>query len=496
MKYKIQGLKDFCDIEKLYDILDNWSKCTGLSAVILDKNGCVFSKSFGTTSLCSLIQSDSVGKERCYNNWQISKGDELRECHAGFYDFDFPIVLSDGTYLGQVFVGQIVTANQEIDCILHKVKDLNLDSDKVKDVTNQINRKNKKEVEASYNLLKQIIGVFIEKSFTNYRDAEDRKVYVSMFMTGLKTVYRMSIYFNLTNNEYHMIDYNKGVEEVVPLEGCIDMLVEIGTKSIPDKEQAEEYYNHFNRLSLIEAFLSGKKKITYKHQQTFFNGEVHWMEASAVLIDSEKEDDLQAICLTRMIDEDIQNQKLLKESREATKQAINDFKQADYDRRRDFLTGLRNRQDMFDLFNNSLCGKTEPIQSMYMIDIDDFKKMNDKYGHKAGDECLSKIGKALNIYGTQNGMLFYRYGGEEILGVSFDKKRSEKEIAEEIVKLISDLQIKRDDSIFGVVTVSLGYTINNNRYEKMIDKADEAMYKAKEAGKNRCVCFEEMVKNK
>ena len=51
-------------------------------------------------------------------------------------------------------------------------------------------------------------------------------------------------------------------------------------------------------------------------------------------------------------------------------------KEADYDRRRDFLTGLRNRQDMFELLHDGLSNKRENIKSMFMMDIDNFKKVN------------------------------------------------------------------------------------------------------------------------
>ena len=57
--------------------------------------------------------------------------------------------------------------------------------------------------------------------------------------------------------------------------------------------------------------------------------------------------------------------------------------------------------------------------------------------------------------------------------------------------LISGLGLKRDDTEAGVVTISLGYTSDNISYEKMIDKADAAMYKAKASGKNKAVCYEE-----
>lgn len=182
----------------------------------------------------------------------------------------------------------------------------------------------------------------------------------------------------------------------------------------------------------------------------------------------------------------------VKKQKKLLQEALDDYKEADYDRRRDFLTGLRNRQDMFEMLQDVLSGKREKIQSMYMMDIDNFKLLNDHYGHTYGDECLKKIGSALNSYAIENDLYFYRYGGEEILGICFDERKDSACIAGELVKLVSDLDIKRDDMPWGVVTVSLGYTNDNQEYELMVDKADAAMYYAKEHGKNRAECYELM----
>lgn len=202
--------------------------------------------------------------------------------------------------------------------------------------------------------------------------------------------------------------------------------------------------------------------------------------------------------VTEIINSDIKQKQLLADAlEEAEKQkallqeALDNYKQADYDRRTDFLTGLRNRQDLYDLLQDNLSGKRDNIRTMYMMDIDNFKLLNDNYGHTVGDEYLRSIGKALIEYGKTHNMHFYRYGGEEILGVSFDSEKSANETADELVRLISGLGLKRDDTEAGVVTISLGYTSDNISYEKMIDKADAAMYKAKASGKNKAVCYEE-----
>ena len=170
-------------------------------------------------------------------------------------------------------------------------------------------------------------------------------------------------------------------------------------------------------------------------------------------------------------------------------QALDNFKQADYDRRTDFLTGLHSRQDMFEMLNDPLSEKREMITAVYMMDIDNFKLLNDHYGHSAGDDCLRAIGCALSDYGRKHNMLFYRYGGEELLGVSFDKSRPCGEVAEDIVELIYGLNIQRSDVETGRVTISLGYTDDTGNFDRMIGMADKAMYHAKDLGKNCAFSF-------
>lgn len=174
------------------------------------------------------------------------------------------------------------------------------------------------------------------------------------------------------------------------------------------------------------------------------------------------------------------------------RQALDNYKLADHDRRTDFLTDLHSRQDMYEMFQDSHSGKREKISSLFMMDIDNFKQLNDRFGHKYGDECLKRIGAALNDYGAENDMIFYRYGGEELLGIDFSGEKDANQIAEELVQLVRDQRILRDDVPEGVATISLGYTTNNHDCEEMIEMADSAMYRAKQKGKNQAVCYETM----
>ncbi len=203
-----------------------------------------------------------------------------------------------------------------------------------------------------------------------------------------------------------------------------------------------------------------------------------------------------AIRKTRTLNKELKE--LLDSSETQTMQleeAIDNYQKADIERRTDFLTGLRNRQDLFGTLQSAINENSLPIYAMFMIDIDCFKSYNDTYGHVEGDRVLKKISRALMKYGSENAIRFYRYGGEEILGVltSMDGK-TPAELAEEIVELVRGLELKRGDVDIPIVTISLGYTCENQRYEKMIDKADEAMYFAKGSGKDKVSCYEKDVK--
>lgn len=165
-------------------------------------------------------------------------------------------------------------------------------------------------------------------------------------------------------------------------------------------------------------------------------------------------------------------------------QTLENYRQADLDKRHDFLTGLYNRRDLQELLDSSLIDTRRQIKAVFMMDIDNYKSFNDRYGHVIGDDCLRRIGQALSRYAKANNMRFYRYGGEELLGISFNARKSPSRIADELLTLISELDIPRDDVPGGHVTVSIGYTANNRDPQSMIELADAACYRAKERGKN------------
>lgn len=162
----------------------------------------------------------------------------------------------------------------------------------------------------------------------------------------------------------------------------------------------------------------------------------------------------------------------------------------------DFLTGLPNRRLLYnDLTGVYSRNGHSPVCSVVMIDIDSFKEYNDAYGHVAGDECLKKLSVCLSSFMKDRHITFYRYGGEEFLGVSsFFTAIELREICDLIRHAVYGLDIPHEKSPCGRLTVSFGLAEAEEKgtgsYTDLINMADIALYHAKNRGKNRIIIYE------
>jgi diguanylate cyclase (GGDEF)-like protein len=124
--------------------------------------------------------------------------------------------------------------------------------------------------------------------------------------------------------------------------------------------------------------------------------------------------------------------------------------------------------------------------SVIMFDIDYFKKINDTYGHKTGDEVLHSFSKIIKAT-IRNSDYLARYGGEEFVLVLPETKLDKAlELAERLRKITENLEFKFDEKIIKVTTSAgvASYKKGQNK-EGLIQKADELLYAAKKQGRNR-----------
>jgi len=160
---------------------------------------------------------------------------------------------------------------------------------------------------------------------------------------------------------------------------------------------------------------------------------------------------------------------------------------------RDPMTGLHNRR-FLEEYVETLVATSQRRQtqiSILMLDLDYFKKVNDTYGHDAGDTVLKSLAKVLTQV-VRGSDLVIRYGGEEFMIILQDtSEQTGDEVAEKIRAAVESLKVQ----LPGVVlqkTISVGvadYPTDSDTFWQAVKFADVALYKAKEQGRNRVIHF-------
>ena len=161
----------------------------------------------------------------------------------------------------------------------------------------------------------------------------------------------------------------------------------------------------------------------------------------------------------------------------------------------DPLTQLLNRRGGDAVFQKErLTYDNETEVGIIMFDIDYFKRYNDTFGHGEGDVCLRTVGDAIRENMKERTKLMIRHGGEEFVTILFQTNEKELlECAEKLRKAVFEKHLKAPtDEVAEYVTISIGAAMEripdeDFRYEKLLSAADEALYKAKQSGKNRVV---------
>jgi diguanylate cyclase (GGDEF)-like protein len=162
----------------------------------------------------------------------------------------------------------------------------------------------------------------------------------------------------------------------------------------------------------------------------------------------------------------------------------------------DVLTGLANRRTFNEHFTWTLdhTRRRAANIAVLMIDIDHFKKLNDRFGHSAGDECLRAVGAVLQSSLARAQDLVARYGGEEFVVVLSDTPlEGVLLVAERIRAGVAALDVRHEGIALGKITISVGSAFSAASTfdaHELFDAADRAMYDAKQRGRDRVVLRE------
>ena len=188
-----------------------------------------------------------------------------------------------------------------------------------------------------------------------------------------------------------------------------------------------------------------------------------------------------AVTVTEAIKLSLSNLKLREKLRE---QAI-----------RDPLTGLFNRRFLEETLSRDMyrAQRRKSPLCVAMIDLDDFKRFNDTFGHAAGDSLLRELGQVLRER-LRKSDISCRYGGDEFVLVLPDSPLldTQRRVAE-ICVVAKEMQIHHGDSLLGAMTLSGGVAqagIHGSNPSELLRAADNALYAAKQAGRDRVVIYQ------
>jgi diguanylate cyclase (GGDEF)-like protein len=156
----------------------------------------------------------------------------------------------------------------------------------------------------------------------------------------------------------------------------------------------------------------------------------------------------------------------------------------------DPLTGAFNRRHYMDLMvrEQRRADRYDTVYSVLMIDIDHFKRVNDTYGHQVGDQAIQAMADACKQLMRPTDIVA-RYGGEEfIITLTHTDSPGAVKVAERLRQAVSEIALATDQGTLKfTISIGVGTYAKPNRLDQIIGAADEALYAAKEGGRNR-VC--------
>jgi diguanylate cyclase (GGDEF)-like protein/PAS domain S-box-containing protein len=159
----------------------------------------------------------------------------------------------------------------------------------------------------------------------------------------------------------------------------------------------------------------------------------------------------------------------------------------------DGLTGIYNRRAFDEFFEHEWrrCLRLKQPICLALLDLDNFKLLNDTYGHQKGDECLVRVGELLKAFANRPSDICSRYGGEEFAVVwGGSTLEHAVKLADKLLKEIARLEIpNKYSSTEKYMTASIGLAEKipekGSKMQELIAKADKMLYKAKQSGGNR-----------
>lgn len=237
------------------------------------------------------------------------------------------------------------------------------------------------------------------------------------------------------------------------------------------EEDRERYLKAFNRNQLLYHYYSGSRTLQVEHRRLRPDGSTYWCSGLIQIVPDPYSDTIKAFILIKDIDEEKKEALTLQELSE-----------------QDSLTGLLNRRTAIHAIRRILKGG-RGHHILIMLDIDRFKQINDRYGHKFGDKALHTAASRLKS-ALRRDDVFGRLGGDEFIILLKDVSYSMDLYArlESFCSLIGSA-LEPEAHISGSLGTA-AFPEDGRTFEELYEKADIALYHAKQQGRNQYAVYE------
>lgn len=279
--------------------------------------------------------------------------------------------------------------------------------------------------------------------------------------------------FNLTKDTFDRIDGELSTRLPYDVRASYSEVIQYASEHFLYHEDKEKYFNLFSRETLLVNYYTGKRECQLEHRRISRTGKVFWTRGDIQLLPDPYSDDIKGFVLVKDInDKKTGEQEILERLKT------------------DSLTGLLNRRASIESINSILkSSSTEQMHAIIMVDIDNFKQLNDTMGHQFGDKMLNEIAKDLRSILRADDIVG-RLGGDEF--VILLKNMVSQDLLKKKIISINEFLYRRVNSEL-IISGSLGVAIyprDGQIFEELYQNADIALYEAKKLGRNQHAFFQ------
>lgn len=258
----------------------------------------------------------------------------------------------------------------------------------------------------------------------------------------------------------------------------IERVCESAVESIVDKDSdVVMFYNSFTADNLKHIYESGRSSIAFEYQREMADGSVKWVRNEVKFLTNVDDNHLCVMIFVKDIDEEKCKEQEIQLSAKMDK-----------------MTMVYNRETTMQAITEILHNSSDRRHALFMIDVDNFKKLNDTLGHQAGDEFLIEIATIIKNNFRQNDIVG-RVGGDEFFALmkNIPNNKMIHKKADEILKNVAEL-CKNYENISLSVSIGISiYPVNGTSLDELYLCADNSMYQSKKCGKNQYTIAENNV---